>query len=234
MNDFFLDYFDDFLTIFLNDILICFEDELKHQVQMIKILKWLQKTDLQTNVKKYEFNVRKTKYLEFIIKVDEIEVDSDKITMIENWQVLFIIKKIQFFLKFCNFYCWFIQKYSWIVWSLFRLIRKKVWFVFDEICEKTSKILKKKLLFILILMHYDSIWKIQLDMNASDNVVTAVLLQKHDDQWHSVIYFLKIMMSVECNYLIHDKEMLVIIWVMKKWHAELKELQNAFDMYTVH
>ena len=108
MNNLFLDCFNDFLTIFLNDILIYFKNKLEHQVQMIKILKWLQKTDFQTDVKKDKFNIRKTKYLKFMIKIDEIEVNSDKIIMIENWQAFFTVKKIQFFLEFCNFYCQFI------------------------------------------------------------------------------------------------------------------------------
>jgi hypothetical protein len=46
---------------------------------------------------------------------------------------------------------------------------------------------------------------------------TAVLLQKYiNNQWHSVIYFSKAMASAECNYLIHDKEMLATIQAIKK------------------
>ena len=48
--------------------------------------------------------------------------------------------------------------------------------------------------------------------DASDGVVAGILSQQHSDtEWYSVAYFLKTMALTECNYKIHDKEMLAII-----------------------
>ena len=38
MNDIFMNYLDLFLSIYLNNILIYFEDELKHQIHIVKVL----------------------------------------------------------------------------------------------------------------------------------------------------------------------------------------------------
>lgn len=44
------------------------------------------------------------------------------------------------------------------------------------------------------------------------------------------------MSDAECNYEIHDKEILVIIRALQEWHAELEGLQlrERFDIYTNH
>ena len=42
--------------------------------------------------------------------------------------------------------------------------------------------------------------------------------------------------DAECNYGIHDKEMLAIIRALQEWRAELEGLQlrKRFDIYTDH
>lgn len=44
------------------------------------------------------------------------------------------------------------------------------------------------------------------------------------------------MSDAECNYEIHDKEILVIIRALQEWHAELEgpQLRERFDIYTDH
>ena len=51
-----------------------------------------------------------------------------------------------------------------------------------------------------------------LETDASDGVVAGILSQLHPDgEWHPTAYFSKTMAPAECNYEIHDKEMLAII-----------------------
>ena len=57
MNDIFMNYLDLFLSIYLNDILIYSEDELKHQTHVVKVLDQLQTAELQADIKKCEFHV---------------------------------------------------------------------------------------------------------------------------------------------------------------------------------
>ena len=44
----------------------------------------LQATGLQANIKKCEFSVKRTKYLGFIVSIDGIQVDLDKIQVIKD------------------------------------------------------------------------------------------------------------------------------------------------------
>jgi hypothetical protein len=52
-----------------------------------------------------------------------------------------------------------------------------------------------------------------IDADSSDFVTRGVLSQvsPKDGKWHPVAFFSKSLSLVECNYKIHDKEMLAII-----------------------
>ena len=79
-----LDYFDDFYTVYLNDIFIYSDNVLEHEAQMKKILQRLRETGLQADINKYEFNVTSTKYLGFIIGIDGIRTDPEKIIIVKK------------------------------------------------------------------------------------------------------------------------------------------------------
>ena len=88
-----------------------------------------------------------------------------------------------------------------------------------------------------ILAHYDPNWETKVETDASDGTVAGVLSQKSTgDQWHPVGFFSKTMAPAECNYPIHDKEMLAIIRSLEEWRAELEGLQRPtrFDILTDH
>ena len=86
MNNVLFDYLDDFCTVYLDDILIYSDNELDHDVHVHKVLQRLQDADLQANIRKCKFSVKRTKYLDFIISTDGIEVNSEKISAVESWQ----------------------------------------------------------------------------------------------------------------------------------------------------
>ena len=84
MNDVLFDYLDDFCTAYLDDILIYSENELEHEEHVKKVLQRLHEAGLQADIKKCEFNVIRTKYLVFIISMDGIKVDPEKVAVVKN------------------------------------------------------------------------------------------------------------------------------------------------------
>ena len=49
---------------------------------MKKVLDCLYNISLQADIKKYEFKVKRTKYLEFIVSTSSIKVDLEKVKVI--------------------------------------------------------------------------------------------------------------------------------------------------------
>jgi hypothetical protein len=58
------------------------------------VLLRLRKAELQADIKKYKFNITRTKYLGFIISTNRVEVDPEKIEAICNWKYLTTLKGV--------------------------------------------------------------------------------------------------------------------------------------------
>ncbi|KAL1957433.1 hypothetical protein VTO42DRAFT_6001 [Malbranchea cinnamomea] len=191
MNDLFLDSLDNFVTVYLDDILIHSQNEIEHQAHVKYVLKKLGEASLQADIKKSEFHVTRTKYLGFIVGTEGIEVDPEKAEVVKNWNAPSI-------------------EYSRIARPRTNLTKKDVPFLFNEACWDAFQTLKSHLLSAPLLKHYQPDLETRLETDASDGVITAVLLQKHGDNWHPVAYFSKTMAPAETHYPIPDKEMLAI------------------------
>ncbi len=145
-------------------------------------------------------------------------MNSFKINIIVNWLILINIKNIQSFLDFANFYKRFIYDYSRIVILLTHLIRKDVLFVWFQKCLIAFNILKKVFTFKIILDHYNSDHKIVIEINTSNYVFKNILFQYDENKiLYSVAYFSKKHNSIECNYEIYDKKLMIIVHAFKKW-----------------
>jgi len=59
-------------------------------------------------IKKYEFFIRKTNFIGFIIKLGKISMDLKKVKAIVNWQELENVIQLRLFLGFYNYYRRFI------------------------------------------------------------------------------------------------------------------------------
>jgi len=99
-------FLNKFCSAYVNEILI-FTDESLHQHRnyVQRILLWLWETDLQIDTDKCEFEVKSIKYLKFILKVEKnIQMNSQKMKAITNWQAFKSVKRVQSFINFANFY----------------------------------------------------------------------------------------------------------------------------------
>jgi hypothetical protein len=101
---------DDFIIVYLNDIIIYLNSEEEHKEHIKWVLKKLYKKNMPVTVKKYKFHTRKTNFVKFIIKLGQISIDLKKIKAIINWQDLESIIGLKLFLGFCNYYHKFITK----------------------------------------------------------------------------------------------------------------------------
>jgi hypothetical protein len=238
VNDLFIDLLDLFVTCYLDDILIYSQNELEHEAHVRTVLGRLREAGLQADIKKCEFHVTRTKYLGFIISTDGIEVDPEKISIIRDWERPTTVRGIQSFLGFCNFYRRFIKDYSRVARPMNRFTKKDTPLEFDQPYKEAFQELKNRLLTAPVLVHYSPGKPTRVETDASDGVVAGVLsqLQEQDSQWHPVSYFSKTMLPAECNYSIHDKEMLAIIRALEMWRPELEGLQTEerFDIVTDH
>jgi hypothetical protein len=69
-----------------------------------------------------------------------------------------------------------------------------------------------------------------------DFVTDAVLsqLSPEDGKWHPIAFMSECLSPVECNYKIHDKEMLAIVRALEEWRHFLEGAEHQFEIWTDH
>jgi hypothetical protein len=212
MNDTLMNYLNEFVIAYLDDIIVYNNNKKEHIQHVKKILQRLRETNIQIDVDKCEFHTTKTKFLEMIINRDDIKMNFEKIKTIVEWKTSNHLKEVQAFLKFVNFYKRFIKNFFKFVKSLIKLIRKDQFFYWFENCQIAFEQLKKRVIEAFFLSYFSFELKTFLKSDFSDYVSVEILSQKEsDDLIKSVTYFSKILSSAECNYETYDKELLAII-----------------------
>ncbi len=235
INNTFCKHLNKFYTAYLNDILIYFNNKLEHEIHVKLILRKLQEADLQMNIIKCEFHITQVSYLELIIIIEEIKMNSFKINIIVNRFILINVKNVQSFLDFTNFYRRFIYDYNRITTSLTHLIKKDVFFVWFQKCQIAFNTFKKVFTFKIILCHYNSDHKIVIEINALNYVFKDILSQYDENEiLHLVAYFSKKHNSIECNYEIYDKKLMIIVCAFEKWWSELEDSIYSVEIITNH
>jgi len=168
-------YLDNFVIMYLNDILIYSEDLEMHCEHVQKILKKLKKKALYMKQSKSRFKTQKVKFLDYVIWFEWIEKNSKKIAIIRNWSTLIRLKKVQIFLELMNYYWKFVSNYSQIVKSLTQLMWKIKRWHWDQKQEKAFNILKKSLSRTAYLVIFQAVYEKVLETDALDFAVDAYL-----------------------------------------------------------
>jgi hypothetical protein len=235
MNDTLMNYLDEFVVAYLNDIIVYSNSKKKHIQHVRKILQRLRETNIQADVDKCEFHITETKFLEMIVRRDDIKMNSEKVKTIIKWEKSTHLKEVQAFLKFVNFNKRFIKNFFEIAKLFVRFIRKDQLFSWSKDCQTAFDELKKRVTKTSILSYFSFELETYLKSDSSNYVSVEILFQKeNDDQIKSVVYFSKTLFFAECNYEIYDKELLAIIRCFEQWRAELQSIKTSINVLIDH
>jgi len=232
---------NDFCVIYLNDILIFFVEKTDHINHVKQILKRLRKFKLYASLKKCEFFITKINFLEFVIFIENISMNSSRVNIIKTWLRSKMYWKIQVFLKFINFYQCFIHHYFQIAESLTKLLKDSVKdvkmssFIWSSKAKQAFNQLRNVFMKTSILRHFDSKQHIHIEINVFNYAVASILSQSDDeDQWYSIAFWFRMMIDVERNYEIHDQKLLVIVVMFKHWWHYVKNNYHTVKVLTDH
>ena len=117
-------YFDVFVVVYLDDILVYSKTYEEHIQHVHLILTALRDANLRIKVEKTEFHKKEVKFLGYIVSREGLKMDSKKIEAITSWPKPTTVKEVQSFLGFTNFYRQFIKDYSKIATLLTNLTKK--------------------------------------------------------------------------------------------------------------
>ena len=94
INDTLQEYLNDFCTVYLDDILIYSEIEAEHEIHVKRVLQKLHEAGLQADIIKCTFHVKEILYLELIIIIKGVKMNSAKVSIIVKWLTLMNVKDV--------------------------------------------------------------------------------------------------------------------------------------------
>ena len=223
------------VVVYLDNILIFADNEAELEQLTHKVLQCLLNLNLFLRPEKCSFNKTEVKYLGLIISEGKLRMDPVKLTAVKQWPRPKTVKDIQKFLRFCNFYRRFIKAYSELARLLFDLTKKGMPFLWTERHDQAFIGLQDALTSspVLLLPDYGKPFTVYTD--ASDYATSAILEQ--DDalgRSHPVAYYSKSLQPAECNYKIHDKELLAIIHTLRHFRHYLQGNKHTTRIFSDH
>jgi len=235
MNKILSEYLDIFCVAYLDDILIFSQNEEDHRKHVRTILERVKETGLTLKASKCELHTGENEYLGYLISPQGLRMDEEKIRMIKEWKEPTNIKGIQSFLGFANFYRRFIQDYSQITTPLTRLTRKEVEWEWGDEQQAAFEAFKTAMMTEPILQHFDLERPVIVKTDASDYAIGAICSQSDQNGiLHPVAYYSRKLKDPERNYDIHDKELLAIVDLLRKWDTYCKTMGPKIMILTDH
>jgi hypothetical protein len=86
MNIVFMDYLDKFVVVFIDDILVCSQNEQEHEEHLRKVLQRLRDCQLYAKLSKCELWISEVLFLGHVINREGLDVDPKKVAAILDWK----------------------------------------------------------------------------------------------------------------------------------------------------
>jgi hypothetical protein len=135
---------DDFVVVFLDDILIYSKMEEEHERHLRLVLGALRKNQFYGKLKKCSFWLSEVAFLGHVINQHGIAVDPKNVVVVVEWNRPSSVSEIQSFLGLTRYYRHFVPIFSNVAKPLTRPLEKGVLFVWSNDCEVSYHALKNK------------------------------------------------------------------------------------------
>ncbi|MDB5910846.1 MAG: pol protein, partial [Massilia sp.] len=230
------EFLDQFVMVYLDDILIFSRTLEEHKEHVHQVLQRLQDAKLLVEPKKSKFHTQQVEYLGLTIEPGRVRMQDSKIEAVKDWPRPQNVKDVRGFLGFTNYYRRFIKNYSKIASPLTDLTKGKGSDIqWNDKTEQAFQRIKEAILEEPILAMPDPDREFEVETDASDFAIGGQLGQRDSEgRLHPIAFFSKKLNGPELNYQIHDKELMAIIEAFKEWKPHLSGTTHQVKVYTDH
>ena len=145
MHRVFQPYLNQFVVVFVDDILIYSQYEREHEDHFQVILQLLRDHHLCAKFSKCEFWLTEVRFLGHVVSTSGVSVDFEMVKAVMSWERLKLVFEIRSFLGLVGFYRRFIEDFSRLATHMTRLTWKEVKLEWNDLCKKAFQELKRRL-----------------------------------------------------------------------------------------
>jgi hypothetical protein len=212
MNDIFREWLDDFVVVYIDDILIYSSSMEEHAEHLRKVFQKLRENKLYAKLEKCEFGVTEVDFLGHRITREGLMMDNHKVKAILDWEPPKSVPALRSFLGLASYYHKFIKNFAKIAAPLTNLLKKSaVTYDWDEAGDEAFEALKGILVKVPVLKLPDFDKDFEIHSDASDFAIRGVIVQ----DGRPVAFESKKLSETEKRWLTHEKEMWVVIHCLK-------------------
>ena len=124
MNRVFQPYLDQFVVVFIDDILVYSRDEQEHEQHLKIVLQTLRENKLYAKLSKCDFWLKEVSFIGHIVFAEGIKVDLAKIATVVNWKPPRSVTEVRSFLGLAGYYRRFVKGFPVIASPLTKLLSK--------------------------------------------------------------------------------------------------------------
>src|SRR5262249_4406862 len=177
MNRVFRRYLDQFVIVFIDDILVYSPSLSAHKKHLRIVLSILREHQLYAKFEKCQFWLESISFLGHVVSKEGITIDPAKIEVVISWPRPTTVSNVRSFLGLASYYRHFVEGFARISTPLMNLTRKNVKFRWTNRCEASFRELKGRLTTAPILVIPKEGVGFMIYYNASGTGLGCVLMQ---------------------------------------------------------
>ena len=220
------------VAAYMDDIVISGETKEEHDERLKKVLNVLQSHNVQINKSKTVLNMESIDYLGYCISGEGIKPSPQKVQAILDAPCPTSVAEVHSFLGMITFYCRFVKNFSTKSAPLYDLLKKDTKFRWTKVEQNAFKEIKQDFVNSKLLVNFDGLSPLIVEVDASPVGVGCVLLQKVNGVERPIHFASKKLTSAEMKYSQLDKEGLALVFAVKRFRYFL--LGRKFVARTDH
>ncbi|CAC5389777.1 unnamed protein product [Mytilus coruscus] len=199
---------------FIDDILVwgCTKEE--HDKRLKEVLERIRTANLKLRRDKCEIGISEVTYFGHRYTREGLKIDDNKVKAITEMKSPTTKKELERFLGMVTYIAKFVPNFSSNTAVLRDLLKKDVPFQWDDNHDKTFKDLKTLITNSPVLRYFNSTKPVKLSVDASQNGLGAVLLQKE----LPIEYASRALTTSQKNWAQIEKELYAIVFGCERFH----------------
>jgi transposase InsO family protein len=236
MNEAFADMRDDFVVIFMDDIVIHSRNKEEHELHLKRVFERLKQLKLHIKESKCKLFGSEIGFLGHHISARGMSMAPPTQSKIRDWPVPKSKRMVRSFIALAQFYAKFMKDFSTIAAPLTNLSRKDVKFVWEESHQKAFEAIKDRLGDeSVVLLRYNHKLPIVIATDASIAGAGAVLQQDPDGKGLRPVEFYSYKFTeAESHWATYDQEAMAVVLALSHWRHLIEGNEHPVQIQCDH